>query len=184
MATRITFSNQEKDLAKAWSWYNDQKIALKSYRAEIINAARTSMPVQQKLKGLAPAELQQYFKENEIELEHLCSLDMVAATEALLRIDFYKKVYKKKKSVIAKSFRQLYKEKKDRISLEKDIIRVWQSMAAERKHDFSALIGLLKYRHWLAHGRYWKPKLEREYNAQISYHIARKVADFVKTQHD
>ncbi len=89
-------------------------------------------------------------------MEHLVCFGLISATEALLRSDFYKKVYNKEKSELAKIFRDIYKEKENRVSLESDIIENWKICTG--KSDFSKFLISLKYRHWLAHGRYWTPK--------------------------
>jgi len=61
--------------------------------------------------------------------------------------------------------REVHKNRKSAVRLDEDILEGW------KRHEplvSSALIGELrgafKFRHWLAHGRYWVPKLGRRYD--------------------
>ena len=183
MENKVSFSEQEKDLDAVWSWYEDQKLALKLYRNELIDSINNSKPVQERFTALTIAELREYFDESEMELEHLCAFNIISATEALLRIDFYKKVYQKRRSEVARAFREIHK-KGNEISLERDILDTWKSIVVECKNDVSDLMGLMRYRHWLAHGRYWKPKLGMRYDVLVSYTISKRIFDFIESQHD
>lgn len=124
-------------------------------------------------------ELNDYFRDSEEELEHLICFDLISATEAVLRLDFYTKVYNKDKSNIGRTFRTLEKKKGNKISLEDDIIANWKEIVVARKNDFSNFLGLINYRHWLAHGRYWKPKIGQQYTPSIAYNIAENIFDIV-----
>jgi len=67
-------------------------------------------------------------------------------------------VYEKKKDTISRACRALYKQKGARVSLEDDILAIWKQNYPECKIAIGHFIGVLKLRHWLAHGRYWTPK--------------------------
>lgn len=45
------------------------------------------------------------------------------------------------------------------ISIEKDVIETWKNFKTNQKEIFSDFLSLYKFRHWIAHGRYWTPKL-------------------------
>jgi hypothetical protein len=122
-------------------------------------------------------EVNRYFDNSEDELERLVCLDLISATEAFLRIDFNNRVEKKDKSDIGKIFRLLNKKKGNKISLEEEIIESWKVTTGDI--IFSNFLGLLKYRHWLAHGRYWTAKLGREYSFDIAYEISENIFDLI-----
>lgn len=177
---RVSLSRKEQSIEFIWSWYEDQKEALFDFRAKIFTAIIVSSnSVNSKFIGLNTDELNDYFKDSEEELEHLVCFDLISATEAVLRSDFYTKIYNKDKSDIGRTFRRLEKDKGNKISLESDIIDNWKEIVAIRKTDFSNFLGLLNYRHWLAHGRYWTPKLGQEYTPSITYNIAESIFDVV-----
>ena len=115
----------------------------------------------------------------ELELEQLVCFNLISATEAQLRKDFLFKVYNKDKSDIGRRFREIYKSKGNKATLENDIIENWKEFLTERKGDFSNFLGLLNYRNWLAHGRYWVAKLGQNYNPFITYCISEKIIDMI-----
>jgi hypothetical protein len=89
-------------------------------------------------------------------------LGMLACTEATLRVDFIKRVSYKTKDGASRRFQDAAKERANRIRLEEDILDVWREQRiAGIGRAVSGFKGALNLRHWLAHGRYWKPKLGR-----------------------
>ena len=177
---RVSLSGKELSIEFIWGWYADQKEALFDFRSKIFNAIiQSSTSVNSKFIGLTTDELNDYFNDSEEELEHLVCFDLISATEAVLRSDFYTKVYNRDKSNIGRKFRDLEKTKGNKISLEVDIIDNWKEIVASRITDFSDFLGLINYRHWLAHGRYWTPKLGQQYTPFITYNIAKNIFDIV-----
>ena len=178
---KVSLSGSEKSIEDIWSWYEDQKEALRDFRNKIINVLMTAPHnVNNKFVTLTLDEINDYFDYSEEELEHLVSFDLISATEGILRTDFYKKVFDKDKSALGREFRNIYKQKVNKISLEEDIIESWKNINIATKSEFSSLLGLLNYRHWLAHGRYWNlHKKGRRYSVEETYGIAESIFDFV-----
>ena len=175
-----TFSQEEKSIESIWSWYEDQKEALRDFKNKIISSFKSLNPViYDKFLTFTLNELNDYFNKSDEELEHLVCFDLISATEALLRLDFHKKVHNKDKSELGRIFRQIYKEKGDKFSLEKDIIEKWKVSIPNEKSKFSNFLGLLKYRHWLAHGRYWPPKFGRKFTPDVTYGIVDNILDII-----
>ncbi|MGX5188164.1 hypothetical protein ACWKT5_37085 [Streptomyces avermitilis] len=65
--------------------------------------------------------------------------------------------------------------------LEVDILENWKAYRHDRKAVFSALLSALNYRHWMAHGRYWKPRLDRKYDFNTVYTACYAVDEILKT---
>lgn len=107
------------------------------------------------------------------------SLSVLAAVEALFRNDYLRRYKERRRDVVSKKLRLIYKEKKEKANLESDILETWALEKPKFKPYISEFKAALKYRHWLAHGRYWQPKLGRNYNfydllsmsKSILYHI-------------
>jgi hypothetical protein len=98
----------------------------------------------------------------EIDLNAIFNL--LAATEALLRVDFLERLGRKKRGdALTKEFREIAKAKGAYVSLEEDILAAWKKQGGAPKRLIGDFVGALKLRHWLAHGRYWAPKLGRQY---------------------
>lgn len=175
----LSLSGSEKSIEDIWSWYEDQKEALRDFNAKITSFTPTpQLTIDDKFIGLTKNELSDYFKNSLDELEHLVALDIIAATEGTLKADFFSRVMEKDKHPLGREFRIIYKKKKNKVSLEEDIIEGWKKYVPESKSDFGDFLGLLYYRHWLAHGRYWTFKKGRRYSAFETYGIAEKIIGF------
>jgi hypothetical protein len=104
-------------------------------------------------------------------------LELLATAEAILRIDFNRRVGARKRDGLSKRFRAIKKNaindararsaRRARIRLDDDIL---EAMTGEgiRVSEFR---GALKLRHWLAHGRYWRPNLGRNYTPEEVFEI-------------
>jgi hypothetical protein len=176
MTKRISLSGQEKSVKSIRNWYEDHSVAITDLRAKIISTisgSNNTTNISEKFYRLDFSEINEYFDYSEDELERLVCLDLISATEAFLRVDYHERIIERDKSQIGKAFRSLNKTKGNKISLEEDIIETWKSNTGDK--SFSDFLGLLKYRHWLAHGRYWTPKLGREYSFDIAYKISENI---------
>ena len=97
------------------------------------------------------------------ELDYSASLKLLTSIEASFRIDFGERVYTRKRDPFSRALRELHKTKGNKASLEDDIFETWK-MHTDYGRIISELKGAFKFRHWLAHGRYWTPKLGRSYD--------------------
>jgi hypothetical protein len=177
---KVSLSGSEKSIEDIWNWYEDQKEALRDFKNKIITSLLGSpKTINDKFISLTFDELNDYFDNSFEELEHLVALDLISATEGILRADFFTKVFEKDKSNLGRAFRDIYKQKGKKVSLEEDIIENWKNHVVHSKSDFSSLIGLLHYRHWLAHGRYWTLKRGRRHSVDETYGIAESIFNFV-----
>jgi hypothetical protein len=115
------------------------------------------------------------------ELRTSCCFNILAALEASFRIDFRLRCEKKTKDPLSKKFFIIFKNKKNLVHLEQDILECWQDFFEEtnnthNKRIISELKSALKFRHWLAHGRYWIPNLgQKKYNYIYLYQLAEAI---------
>ncbi len=177
---KISLSGNEKSISSILNWYEDQIEALRDLKNKIINAiiySEVDVKVNEKFAALTFDQINEYFSNSEKELQHLACFDLVSATEALLRVDFHNRIFNKDKSPIGRVFRNIYKKKANKVSLEEDIIETWKNITGD--NSFSDLLSLLRYRHWLAHGRYWTPKFGRGYSFNIVFNISKNITDIV-----
>ncbi len=116
-------------------------------------------------------EVETYFANIFREIEYSFCLNLIASIEARFRMDYVVRATDKLKDPLSREFRELYKEHQEKVGLEEVILEQWKHHHSHTKSYISAYIGALKYRHWLAHGRYWKPKLGRKYDAISLYPI-------------
>jgi hypothetical protein len=73
---------------------------------------------------------------------------------------------------VSRQFWEIYKEKETRASLEDDIFEVWKNNTTGSTKLIGDLRGAFKFRHWMAHGRYWTPKLSQKYDYLSVYPLA------------
>ncbi|HZY81738.1 MAG TPA: hypothetical protein VFE50_19580 [Cyclobacteriaceae bacterium] len=181
MVKQQNFIGGTNNLETIHSWYLDQRFLMSALKQSVFSDGDLARLRSDKQRMLSRNELYEYFIGSEKELDYLFSFDMIAAIEGLLRTHFIQKVHEREKSDLGREFRKIDKTKNQKISLEKDIIESWKRFRTDQKKHFSDLLGLLKYRHWLAHGRYWQPKLGRQYDVHITYSIAKNIFDIVRS---
>ena len=105
----------------------------------------------------------------------LTMFELLATTEAILRIDFNIRVADRRKDSLSKRFRAIRKAVGDKIRIDEDILRPMQEEGVPVA-DFRAT---LKLRHWLAHGRHWHPKLGQNDAPGDVFDIARALLDAI-----
>lgn len=167
---KISFSGKERTLNFIWDWFIDQKEAINDLSIKIKNSIISgNYDVRDFFLGKSIDEIESYFQELLVELEYLVSLDLIVAAEAILRKDFYKKI-EKVKSVgpevsdsISKEYFRIFKIKGHKVSLKEDILEVRKRIFPSHQKAISDFKGAIGFRDWLAHGRYWKPNLGRNY---------------------
>jgi hypothetical protein len=104
-------------------------------------------------------EVDTFFGEQRSELDYLVMLSLLASAEAAVRIDFNARVRMRKKDPLSRSFRKLRNTQGKKIRLGQDILETRKDLEPEKKTAIGSFVGALRLRHWLAHGRYWNPKL-------------------------
>ena len=160
-----------QELGEIYLYYQTSKNSLLFYRDNII----TERVNDRNYTALTKDELIEAFHSHIEELEKTVSMSILSNIEAGFRIDYVIRTKKRLKDPISKKFRQLFKTKAEKVSLENEILTIWKEECPEFKGLISDFIGALKYRHWLAHGRYWRPKLGRKYDLATIYTISEKI---------
>lgn len=160
MSDKVSFSSISQTLEEISDYHKVITEALRKY----YNVADMGNPIPPRFIGLSMAELEKELNERLNELDKNVSLSLLSAIEASLRIDYLNRVYQREKDDLSRAFREIHKNKANKASLEEDILSSWKKYHPEYKSIFSDIMGALKHRHWLAHGRYWIPKLGRQYD--------------------
>jgi len=85
---------------------------------------------------------------------------LLTSIEAMIRLDADQKYCEKKKDPLSKEIKEIYdRTKGERIKLDDDLINARiNNDDTKIKKNYNYLKNCFKYRHWLAHGRYWDPK--------------------------
>jgi hypothetical protein len=158
-------STEERDLLQVWSWYELQRALIDEEQGPVFEAMLAGSGLTtSRYAGKTRDELEADFAYQRDELAQLTKLGMLACTEAALRVDFIARVVNKRKDDVSRRFRKVGKARGvEKIRLEEDILDTWRDVgiAPGIKLAVAEFKGALHLRHWLAHGRYWRPKLGR-----------------------
>jgi len=99
------------------------------------------------------------------------ALVTLARTEAALRQDYLRRAKGKFSDDISIEFRKIFKKHGARAALENHILDVWsKKVTSQEKRVIGTLKGMFKFRHWLAHGRYWNQSAKHSF--QDVYEVA------------
>jgi len=153
---RVSFSGAEKSIDAIWLWHTKASSAL---RERLLEEQVAVVPVARPVfLGMSLEDITEFF----LELDYLVMLDLLSAAEATIRVDFWTRVQDREKDVLSRAFREIAKQQDERVSLEEHILDAWVQHKPEVKASTGDFKGALKLRNWLAHGRYWTPKLARK----------------------
>jgi hypothetical protein len=129
--------------------------------------------------GLTSKELREELAYHLSEIEKDACLNLLASIEAIFRLDYAIRCEEKDKAKISRKFRSLFADYQYRIPLEEEIFEEWKKVAGIKNSTIAFLKGAFKYRHWLAHGRYWTLKAgKKQYDFYELYKLATELDTF------
>jgi hypothetical protein len=111
------------------------------------------------------------------ETELRSCLAVLSSIEAAFRVDYLTRCAGRLKDPLSRDLRILFKKYGQRVSLEEDILQLWSEHYPAFKLAIGELRGAFRFRHWLAHGRYWAPKLGRKYDFTEVFLLAAVIQD-------
>lgn len=164
----VSFSDQEQSLEDIAIYYADVQAGIFEFfagRSQVL------------LSRYADARIDDARNYSLTELNFTSSLSVLSSIEAAIRLDYLRRVYGRWRDPLSKAMKTLYREKENSARLEDELIYLWREQTDVSKPLLSELVSAFKYRHWLAHGRYWTPKLGRKYDYQTVYEIAQEFTD-------
>jgi hypothetical protein len=97
---------------------------------------------------------------------------VLTSLEAHFRIDFNVRCRKRLKDPLSVHFRRVEKTRRGAVRLEEDILEGWKRHTDASPALIGGLRGAFKFRHHIAHGRYWEPKLGRKYDFDYVHFMA------------
>ena len=151
---KISFSNTHTTLDEVEYYYVDSEESLNSF----FNSSVSLNKISARFIGYSKVEIDDELKTRKHTLDRMCSLEILAAIEAWLRIDYLVRCQNKMRDDFSRKLREIHNKKEDRARLIDDIVSTWKAQHPEHKARLDNLGKALDYRNWLAHGRYWLPK--------------------------
>lgn len=151
---KTSFSGQNTRIEQVEEYYSDSEESLNAfYGFDLLGGGFPA-----KFIGYSKDEVDKELKERKEALDRMCSLEILAAIEARIRIDYIVRGQNKLRDKFSKEIRKIYDKKENRASLVDDILFIWKKENPSHKSRLDDLGKALDYRNWLAHGRYWQPK--------------------------
>jgi hypothetical protein len=166
MASRVAFSRRQPGLAEIAGHHRDLESSLRLY----FSSDSPSYLV--RFAGYTESEVSEELRKRLDEVDLTSCLAVLASIEAAFRIDYLRRSDRRGKDPTSRAFRKIHKTKQQWASLEDDIFRAWVENFSGSRAIISELRGAFKFRHWLAHGRYWTPKLGRRYDFDDIFALA------------
>jgi hypothetical protein len=174
------------DIDSVWRWFEFQAAVVREEHEHVLRVlaqgsdidARAVRTHESQFIGLTESEIERFFDDQRGHLESFTMFELLATTEAILRIQFKARVAKRLRDDLSRRFRAAHKLKGEKIRLDEDILAALKEAGVATK-IVAAFRGTLRLRHWLAHGRHWHPKLGRGYTPGDVLGIARELIDSI-----
>jgi hypothetical protein len=166
MGDRVVFSGLQRGLPEIAAHHQDLESSLTLY----FSAGAPSYLL--RFAGYAATEVIDELEERLDEADLTSSLTVLASVEAAFRIDYLQRCYRRGKDPVSRAFLKIYRSKKQQASLEDEIFGAWVDNSSGSHSIIGELRGAFRFRHWLAHGRYWTPKLGRRYDFNDVFALA------------
>jgi hypothetical protein len=170
MANRLSRSHQELDFESIANDYNLFKKSLDLFYS------KNNHDFQNFFSNYSENEILNEYNLKSSELDKLFVLTLLSAIEAKFKIDYSIRCENRYKDEISQIFREYYRENSYRVNFEEKILKTWKDKSAKSNVFFNEIIQIFKFRHWLAHGRYWilKSNIEK-YDFFYIYAIAQSI---------
>ena len=130
--------------------------------------------------GQTRAEVAARLQARVLESDARSALMVLTGLEAHFRTDFYVRCRRRTKDDLSRHFRAIERRRGEQVRLDEDILEGWKRHAGASATLISQLRSAFRYRHWLAHGRYWRPKLGHKYDFDGVYFMASAIISAFK----
>jgi len=168
MARRVGILQKFLSIRDVAEYHQDTVAALRTYFR--LASGRPSFVA--RFAGYSYSEVEQELADRVNETDMRSALAVMSRIEAAFRIDYTERCRRKMSDDISIAFRRLHKKHGKRVSLEENVFETWRTVYPGTSSLIGELKGAFKFRHWLAHGRYFQPKLGRKYDYQYIYILA------------
>lgn len=170
MGKRMSFSGQHLQLGQISIHHGDIKESLRNY------FSLTSIQFPVRFNGYTTHEVHEELLIRLGENDRSSIFKILSSLEATFRIDYLQRCYLRKKDALSRAFREIHRRQGHRVRLEDEILSEWRDKTFVSPNLIGDIRGAFKYRHWLAHGRYWIPK-HQKYDYDSVYLLADQVCN-------
>jgi hypothetical protein len=164
MANRFLAASQSTSLHDLANYHRDADASLRLYFS-VINPDFVAI-----FAGERPAEVFEKLADRIHETDLRSALAVMAGVEAAFRLDYQWRRNAKKPDAVSIAFRR---HRRTNVRLDEDIWETWKINYPNLGPLISQLRSAIRFRHWLAHGRYWQAG--QKYDYQAVYFLAQTV---------
>ena len=133
--------------------------------------------------GCSKAEIERQLENRILESDNRSTFAVLASLKAYFRVDFNLRCRERLKDNLSRYFRSVERTRADRVRLDEDILEGWKQHSNASALLINQIRAALKLRHWLAHGRYWTPKLGQKYDFAGVYLLANVIVSGFHLDH-
>ncbi len=131
--------------------------------ARVRDAALAGRPLPDSIAARARGKpIEPWFAAQLDEADVLGCFALLAEVEAVFMRDYRSRTDARRRDELSRallSLRRSHEARRQRVVLDPDILECWATSRPSFKKPVGFVRGLFKYRHWIAHGRYWTPQL-------------------------
>ena len=160
-----------QDLNEVFQWYELQLLLLNEEDRRLPQLLSIDS-IPERYRDSSLDELRERFALARKHLHYAAMLHLLTTAEALVRLEFENLSKRKVKTAICRRFRKIARERGNKVRLEEDILNNWIEVHPETARSIREFKGVVPLRDWLAHGRYWNPKIGRKYDVSDVFDIA------------
>jgi len=170
-------AERTQDLGEVLRWYELQLLLLKEEDRRLSRLVTGNL-IPARYRDESADEVRQQLASARKHLRYAAMLHLLTTTEALLRLGFEDLSKRQTKPAISRRFRKIGRERGEKIRLEEDILDTWIEVYPETARSIREFKCVLPLRDWLAHGRYWNPKIGRAvYEVPDVFDVASEMLD-------
>ena len=141
---------------EVWEYYLAAQEAFSAYHRQLRSDLGLSSQGASQFFGMTGSELDRAFEEMSKELGLQVALTLVAAVEALLMLDYQKRMEDGIKDALYS--RMLIRWQKPTRATLDEILEAWKEAYPGTGDVIGRFKQVVDLRHWMAHGRYWLPQ--------------------------
>ena len=164
MASQIPAASQSASLLDLADYHRDTEASLRLYFTSI-NPDFVAL-----FAGDRPSDVARKLADRITETDMRSALAVMARVEASFRLDYQWRRKAKKPDAVSIAFRR---HRRTNVRLDEDIWEIWSLNHPTTRPLISQLRSAFNFRHWLAHGRYWRGG--QKYDFQTVYFLAQAV---------
>jgi hypothetical protein len=154
MASRVPAASQPASLLDLADYHRDVGASLQLY------FSRSNPDFVALFAGNRSSDVANTLAERLHETNMRSALAIMARVEAAFRLDYEWRLKAKKPDAVSIAFR---KHRRKNVRLDEDIWETWKVNYPEKGALISQLRTAFRFRHWLAHGRYWQAGQKYDY---------------------